>query len=261
MIKIYLPNKNEPVVLEGELNEHLCKNVIAPLLNAVPEDAREYPRIELPEVSVPLIVRPRTSDILAFLQIFGWHEYDLQIKPAELKPTFIIDGGANVGYSAVYFAGKYPDARIIAVEPEESNFQVLSQNTAGFSRIKPVCSAIWNKNTNLKIKDIGLDKWGFMVEEAGPDEPGSFKAITVGELLKEAEPGNIIMVKLDIEGAEKEVFSSNYEDWLGKVDILVIELHERMKKGADKAFNSAVKKYRFSRSQKGENHILIKKTR
>jgi len=65
-------------------------------------------------------------------------------------------------------------------------------------------------------------------------------------------------LKLDIEGAGKELFTSNYEEWLDKVNIMVIELHDRMKPGCSDAFYSTIKKYNFREVQKGGLIILYK---
>ncbi len=70
----------------------------------------------------PVRCRPNTSDVEVFKQIFAWREYRCldDVHDASL----IIDCGANVGYSAVYFLTRYPNARVIAVEPDADNFSV-----------------------------------------------------------------------------------------------------------------------------------------
>lgn len=40
-----------------------------------------------------------------------------------IKPKLIIDGGANVGYASVWFANKFPKAKIFAVESEDENLK------------------------------------------------------------------------------------------------------------------------------------------
>ena len=111
----------------------------------------------------------------------------------------------------------------------------------------------------MKIKGIGEGKWGFLVEEANSEDSKSFKAITITEILKNSGHNQIDILKLDIESAEKEVFSSGYEEWLDNVNMLIIELHDRFKDGCSDAFYSAIKKYDFKKYQKGENIFLIKK--
>lgn len=98
-----------------------------------------------------------------------------------------------------------------------------------------------------------------MTEEVNSSDEYDIKAITITEILRQFNYNQIDILKIDIEGAEKELFSENYKDWLGKVDVLIIELHDRMKKGCSDSFYSAVKQYDFNKTEKGENIILTKK--
>ncbi len=95
-----------------------------------------------------LLCRPGTSDLAVFWQIFVDREYRCldQVKQAR----FILDCGANVGYSAVYFLTRFPEAVLIAVEPDPDNCAMLGANLAGFAgRYRVVRSAIWSRETGL----------------------------------------------------------------------------------------------------------------
>ena len=202
-----------------------------------------------------LIIRKNTSDWKAFKQVFILKEYDF---PIGFEPKFIIDGGANVGYASLFFADKFPAAEIIAIEPEKSNFEILSKNISRYKQINAIKAGLWHKKASLKIEDSGSGEWGFMAKEVGLGDY-DIQAITIDEILKQSGKEEIDILKLDIEGAERELFSQNYDSWLGKVKVLIIELHDRMKEGCSAAFYSAIKKYNFSQTQRGENIILFKK--
>lgn len=204
----------------------------------------------------PLIVRKNTSDPHIFRQIFVQRDHSF---PIDIKPKLIIDAGAYVGYSSLYFSSKYPQAKIIAIEPENSNFEILEKNTKKIANIKRVKAGLWHKEGFLKIVNAGLGHWGFMTKEATGLGNCDVKAITVNILLKESGFDKIDILKLDIEGAEKELFSKNYKSWLDKVNILIIELHDRMKKGCAKSFYSAINGYSWKKFKRGANIILIKK--
>lgn len=210
-------------------------------------------RVNVPGILHPIKIRAGTSDISVFGQIFVDEEYSF---PTDIRPELIIDGGANVGYASIFFANKYKNAHIIAVEPEKSNIELLKENTSYYPNIEIIESAIWNENTYLKVKDIGLGNWGFIVEKTKLSDIGAFKAITIQTLLEESGYEKIDILKLDIEGSEKEIFTNNYEDWLDKVSILIIELHDQMKSGCSNAFYSAIKNYSFKKTQRGENVVL-----
>ena len=67
------------------------------------------------------------------------------------------------------------------------------------------------------------------------------------------------VVKLDIEGAEKEVFRAGFESWLPKTRLLIVELHDRMVPGCSKSLFDAVSKYDFDCETRWENLIFYNK--
>jgi len=203
----------------------------------------------------PLIIREGTSDINVLKQIFVLRDYNLKLN---IEPKLIIDAGAYVGYSSLYFSSKYPGAQIIAIEPEESNFKILEENTKNVNNIKRIKAGLWYKNAFLKIVDDGLGKWGFMTKEVNKQKDYDIKGITIDTILNENSFNEIDILKIDIEGAEKELFSKNYKSWLGKVNVLIIELHDRLKDGCSESFYSAMNKYQWKEIKKGENLIFIR---
>ena len=72
----------------------------------------------------------------------------------ELPPKpFIIDCGANIGLSVIYLKNLYPDAEIVAFEPDEQNFQLLQKNIAsfGFKNVEARKEAVWTENTMASV--------------------------------------------------------------------------------------------------------------
>jgi hypothetical protein len=65
------------------------------------------------------------------------------------------------------------------------------------------------------------------------------------------------VLKLDIEGSEKEVFEKNVEEWLPRTKMLIVEVHDNMRKGASKALFAAISKYDFTFSMHHENLVFI----
>ena len=207
----------------------------------------------VPEIRTPIYLRSHTSDIPTFSQIFASNEYEL---PYNTRANLIIDGGANAGYTTVYFANRFPEARIIAVEPEASNVKMLRRNTSSYPNVTILETAIWNKHSKLSIENPKDDKWAFRVVE-GDTEECSVSALTVDEIMRLSGHSTIDILKLDIEGAEKEVFSE-CEKWLGNVHVLMIELHDHLKPGCSGTVYSALAKYDFSESRNGTTVILVK---
>ncbi len=203
----------------------------------------------------PFAYRPDDSPII--VSIFEQQEYLLPIK--KFQPKLILDCGGNIGCAAVYFANEYPNAQIYSIEPEKNNFKLLTFNTNFYDNIHPIRSALWNKETFIRVEDKGFGLAGYMTSETAKDDPNALKTTTVAKLLSESGFDEIDLLKIDIEGAEKEVFGApNVDDWLPKVNVLVIELHDRMKKGCSYEFFKAVSKYKWFFAFRGENLIFIR---
>lgn len=215
--------------------------------------SRNETAVSLPGYQWPIQVRTDTSDVATFGQIFINKEYESFVE----DPKVIIDLGANVGYASIFFANKYPGAKIISVEPEASNFEVLVRNTQQYPSITPVQAAIWSRKAALSIINPGDEKWLFQVAEATGSEEG-INAITMQELLEmHGMPDRIDILKIDIESAEKELFESNYEYWLDRTNMMVIELHDGLLQGCSQSFYRALSHYDFNQYIVGENIFVF----
>ncbi|MDA0708416.1 MAG: FkbM family methyltransferase [Proteobacteria bacterium] len=189
------------------------------------------------DIKFPFYLRGRTTDIPTFEQIFVNQEYNFETTTI---PKVIVDAGANVGLTSIYFANKYPNAKIIAIEPEKSNYEMLIKNVSSYTNIIALNVALWNQNEEIELVDPGLGKWGFMTQNSETDDDHGIlshkvKAMTVDQIMKDHNLERINILKIDIEGAEKEVFADT-SLWLEKVDALIVELHDRMKSGCASSF-------------------------
>jgi len=193
--------------------------------------------IKIPDLKHPFHLRIQSSDVPTFKQVFIDKEYEFQIKN---QPKVIIDAGANIGLASIYFANKYPNSKIIAIEPEKNNFLLLKKNTELYPNIIPLQAALWDKNEEIELVDPGLGEWGFMTENKSVDAKlgahcHKVAAVTVDKIIKEYKLDKVDILKIDIEGAEKEVFNDT-SAWLDNTNSIIIELHERMKSGCNRSF-------------------------
>jgi FkbM family methyltransferase len=212
-------------------------------------------QIEVPGYRYPVFLRTHTSDVEVFEQFFVNRVFEF---PLPASARFILDCGANVGYSAIHFAHRYPEAKIISVEPEISNFEILKRNVDAYPNITAIQAGIWNKPGRLKIINYGIALWGIQVAESEEQDSETMPAITIEELLTRSPTGRIDILKMDIEGAELEVFSTGYESWLGVTDVMIIELHDRIRTGCSKSVYAATSKDNFNQWQDGEHVCLIR---
>jgi FkbM family methyltransferase len=217
-------------------------------------------RVKVPGISGSLNIRPRTSDRYVFEQIFLDDDYALH---ADLRPRFIIDGGANVGYASIYFANRYPDADIVAIEPNAANFEILCENVREYPKIQPLRGGIWNKRGILAVDDSS-GSWSCTVSEVCPNEMAENNsadcadALTLDDIRIRSGHERIDILKLDIEGAERELFSAPCRSWLALTNVMIIELHDRIKPGCSEALEHAIRSDHFVRSNRGENVVLVR---
>lgn len=195
-------------------------------------------KVVRPDILFPFFLRMGTSDMPTFDQVFVEREYEFVV---QRHPDVIVDAGANIGLASIYFASRYPLAKILAIEPEITNYDLLVKNTRHYSNIVPVNAALWNKNEMINLVDPGLGKWGFMTQdgtqqtESLGDVSHQVQGMTIEKIMEEHSINNIDILKIDIEGAEREVFLDT-SLWLESVNSIIIELHERMKRGCDRSF-------------------------
>jgi len=210
--------------------------------------------VKLPIIKYKIALRKEENDIRIFEQVFINNEFQFPIK---FEPSIIVDCGANIGLTAIYFLNRFPNAYLIAIEPELSNFNILKKNLFRYN-CKLIKSAVWDRSTYVKIKNKNVGKASFEIEECKRRTPSSFKALNINDLLKKLKKRRIDILKIDIEGAEKKVFSRNYKQWLNKTNIVVIELHEAKAKGVIKILNNIIQEYKFKKIRRGEHIILYK---
>lgn len=198
-------------------------------------------------------IRLGTSDYRCVEKVFACKEYDF---PFGASPQVIVDAGANVGMATLYFADRYPGARIIAIEPEHSNFAALRRNCEGLPNVALIQAALWpDDGRRLTLADASAEKWAFSVSEFRPGVADQVEVptITMCQVLGQVDKGKVDILKLDIEGAELELFSSDSKTWLDCVDSIVVELHDRLRPGCAKALYSALVDREFVQEIKGEN--------
>lgn len=193
-------------------------------------------------------LRTNTSDYDVFLQIFALNGYTFDI---DLVPKVIVDCGANIGLTSIYYSNKYPQAKIIAIEPEKSNYETMVKNTCNYPNITCINKGVWKKTCMLEIIDENVSNWEFMVRES--NSKTGISALSIPDLIKEFKISQIDILKMDIEGSEKEVFEENIVSWIPFVKVLIIELHDRYKYGCSQALFKSLVPYQYDVQMKGDN--------
>ena len=183
----------------------------------------------------------------------------------ELCRTTTCDRGCRcvIGLSACYFATRYPNATIIAIEPDEENFGLLKQNTERFQNVHAIRAALWAESGSVSLKDPGQGDWALRVAESDSADAGhpescsqEIRAVTINEIRKEYDIDKIDLLKVDVEGSEKEIFA-DADSWISFVDAICIELHDRFKTGCSRSFYAAAKDFPIE-LRRGEDVLVAR---
>jgi FkbM family methyltransferase len=138
----------------------------------------------------------------------------------------IIDCGANMGVSVLFFAKEYPKAKIIAFEPETAIYQVLQNNIASFhlTNVELHCKAVWDSVTTLEfMTDHGMG--GSVTNTFSNQASTKVETVRLADYLNQ----RVDFLKLDIEGAEYTVLK-DCEPLLKNVQHIFVEYHSYINK-------------------------------
>jgi FkbM family methyltransferase len=155
---------------------------------------------------------------------------------------------------------RFPNAKIICVEPDSDNFEALKKNLNSYTGVEAINAGLWHLDTKLNVVDKYNAGYSAMTVEEDPMK-GNVRAVTVDGLMQAHGLDHIDVLKIDIETSENEVFSKNYESWLPKVKVIIIELHDWLRPGCSRVFFEAVHQCwkNYSYSVCGENTVLENK--
>lgn len=176
------------------------------------------------------------NEFATLSQIYGREDYNLSVLPQfrhiqsiynEIlengKTPVILDLGGNVGFSSHYFSENFPESKIVYVEPSIENYRKAKLNVVG-RNVDFIHGAIGSKSGKVSMVDPGLGNNGYRVETS---RSGDVNMFSVPDILASLDQGKYqpFMIKIDIEGFERELFSSD-TDWINLFGVLIIELHD-----------------------------------
>ena len=208
--------------------------------------------LAIKEAPCAVWMRYGTSDEAVFNQVFIDRQYACAQKILDRrKSSFVIDCGANVGYTSLYFMATNPKLCVMAVEPDVSNYELCKRNLQFFkSRATVLPVAVWGQPTALRIYSRGFGKeWGVRVAPPQPGDSANVDGLSVPQLLERAGRFHVDLLKLDIDGSESALFSAGPELWLDRVKSIVVELHGPE---CEDIFWRALAGYEYVSSRSGE---------
>lgn len=195
----------------------LCSDVfVYRLLRLLPSVASERTRCVLLSGDVPVHYRRNRGDLHALREVWLDEAYRL---PFDLRPRTVVDLGANIGLTSLWLRGRYEVDRIVAVEPSTDNVRVLRKNlphacvTVIHAAVGPedgiACFATSAQSHLGRVASVG----------------SRVRQVSMHTVLDALAPATTIdLLKVDIEGAETQLFSGDLT-WLTRVRSIVIEIH------------------------------------
>jgi FkbM family methyltransferase len=185
-------------------------------------------RVKLRSEKFPVFLRLGTTDWLVLEELIFNRGYEpsFQHQPQNVKT--VLDLGSNIGLSLRIWASRFPEAKLIGVEPDLGNLRVCAANVSATGQAARV-QLIWAcaaASERAVYMDSHLGEWAMKMQDTASD-PNAVRVdgLPVPEILRRANHhGAIDFMKCDIEGAEQELFRS-CAPWIGRVRTLLIELH------------------------------------
>ena len=171
------------------------------------------------------------------------------------SPKTILDAGANIGTASRFFSNQFPEAKIIAIEPDSENYEILIKNTQNNKNIQCLKGGLWSSDTKLSI--VNDDEWKYAIRVKEDALEGKINAFSIPGVMKMQGWDFIDILKLDIEGSEVEILSKHLELWVDKIGMLIIELHPGIDEKCSRVLFEAFSNKDFNLQWSGENLALI----
>jgi FkbM family methyltransferase len=217
-------------------------------------------------------LRAALHDHSIFQQVWIKREYDLaraaprhfpalqqhyQAALARGVKPLILDAGAHVGLSVLWWRHLFPEARIVAIEPSSANLAVLKRNVVQLKDVTILHAALSAEPGSLRIANTvaGGSAVRLTSEGTGEDVP----AMTVADVLAQVEAEEILLAKIDIEGGEAALFATNLA-WLDQTHALAVETHDWLYpgEGTSRTLFAAIAARHYDFLTHGENVLLFR---
>ena len=171
-----------------------------------------------------IFFRNNSTDYATLLDCFfsGFHRPN---RPLPSNPV-ILDLGANAGYAMVDLYFRHPGSRIFGVELDSRNVQVAVRNIKGLG-MDIINAAVFYKDGEIEYNTVSsFDAFKIGAGETSSSTQIKVQALSIGTILRKFDIRHVDYIKIDIEGAEKDLFLLGDLSWLDVVDQINVELHD-----------------------------------
>lgn len=139
------------------------------------------------------------------------------------KPKVIIDLGAHLGYTSIYYTLRYWGAEIYAVEADPVTFKKMARNTRFFKHIHPIEAAVGSENGKTTFYRSESSLASSLTQTRKANIPVMVRSVRLDTLMDEQGIREADLVKFNVEGGEYEIFK-DFD--LSRAHSLIGEYHE-----------------------------------
>lgn len=204
-----------------------------------------YPRGRISATKTPdgdtIFLRSRMTDLSIFWEIFfeGQYEVPSEYLHQEIVSRYrsilesghtplIVDAGANIGLATIYMQKIFPDAKFILIEASAETAEMAKRNAKDHHNVTVLNNALWSEKKTLWLS--GQDDAAMtMVQDSASyrGKESSVEALPMSDIIQMFPDAKLFLCKIDIEGAEHEVFAKN-NAWLEQSPVIFLEPHDMM---------------------------------
>ena len=179
-----------------------------------------------------IFYRPGTTDAFVIYQILlkGGSKAEYYL-PSALKPKIILDIGANIGASIIYFRSQFSDAKIFGFEPHPDTFALLKQNVANLPNVMVFNYGLGATDQRVVARADQVNFGAFATHAEFNDHGKPVAEVEcqirrLDDVLRELGIKEVDLIKIDCEGAEADIFSTLSDEVLCRCQWIVGELHD-----------------------------------
>lgn len=176
--------------------------------------------------STLLWFRPFSMDLAIFHEVWDHQRYTAGPIGEVVRHGTVVDVGAHIGLFSLYASRAIQAKRIVSVEPDSLNFELLSKNMSdnqveGSTLVK---AAIAGDSGGRRMYISSSNTGGHSLY-AGGGSSRSVRAVSLLELFRSSGISECSLLKMDCEGAEMEVLENTPDELLRNVSIISLEYH------------------------------------
>ena len=146
------------------------------------------------------------------------------------KELTVVDLGGNLGFGSIYLKSQLPNSRFFTVEPLETNYNYLVKNLeySGVTGVTPILAAASSQEGKLTLysglgEEFPTDSSSIAAN--GEGQEFVVDAIPLEKIFKDNKISEVDLFKVDIEGAEFDIFYNSDPKIFDQVRNITMEVH------------------------------------